>query len=101
MLSDDQRRTLTVLFDALDATGDGLVTRADAIVRADKVSGRLRWRRALRRTATSTGHTSRPGTRSFASPTPTRMVQSTSTSSSRRWIAGCSRTRTTSSARSS
>ena len=38
MLSDDQRRTLTVLFDALDATGDGLITRADAIARANQVS---------------------------------------------------------------
>ena len=41
MLSDDQRSTLTVLFDALDATGDGLITRADTIARADQVSAGL------------------------------------------------------------
>ncbi len=41
MLSDDQRKTLSVLFGALDATGDGLITRADAIARAGQVCAGL------------------------------------------------------------
>lgn len=37
MLSDAQRENIAATFDALDATADGLLTRDDAVLRADQL----------------------------------------------------------------
>jgi Ca2+-binding EF-hand superfamily protein len=37
MLSDEQRANIATIFDALDATEDGLITREDALRRADQL----------------------------------------------------------------
>jgi Ca2+-binding EF-hand superfamily protein len=38
VLSDTQRESISAVFDALDASGDGLITHADAMLRADQLS---------------------------------------------------------------